>query len=54
MENGNWTTAIEEYKKLTCTPQEFMDYQEKQYCFTIEDFTLLGFYSREERKQDET
>jgi len=52
MENGNWTTAIEDDKKLTCTPQQFTDYLEKQFSFTIEDFTLLGFYSREEREQD--
>jgi hypothetical protein len=48
MVNGNWTTAIEKYKKLTCTPQQFVNYLEDQFSFTVEDFALLGFYAKTE------
>ncbi len=59
MENGNWSDAIKLFKQLNCTPAEYTEYLNeikydslnKDYpdydINTIQDFALLGFYTKE-------
>jgi hypothetical protein len=46
MENGNWTSGIEKFQQLNCSAKEYTEYLDEQLSSTIEDFALLGFYSR--------
>ena len=52
MENGNWSDAIKLFKELDCTPAEYTEYLneiklEDYDINTIQDFALLGFYTKE-------
>jgi hypothetical protein len=48
--NGNWSDAINEYKTLNLSPQDFMAkleiIQDKYVDNIYKDMTLIGFYSR--------
>jgi hypothetical protein len=50
---GNWSLAIEAYKKLNISPREFSEYVKERepmapYEDFMFDFALLGFYTRGE------
>ncbi len=48
MENGQWSQAINNFKKLLITPAQYQDYLDTiNDIETLKDFALLGFYTKE-------
>jgi len=48
LHNGNWSDAIEKYKALNISANEFMEYLYTRDKDSIADIALLGFYARGE------
>ncbi len=41
---GNWKDAVELYKKVNCSVNEFRSWLSDQYSVDIKDMAILGFY----------
>ena len=48
MTNGNWSIAIQKYKKLNITATQLSDYIDTISIRELKDVALLGFYCRED------
>jgi outer membrane protein assembly factor BamD (BamD/ComL family) len=44
MHNGNWDTAIKNFKKIKASAREFEDYLDRIDVVALYNFTLLGYY----------
>jgi hypothetical protein len=47
MMSGNWGTAQTDYKATNVTPRELSEWLSIQELDAVEDFALLGFYTRD-------
>jgi outer membrane protein assembly factor BamD (BamD/ComL family) len=44
MHNGNWDTAIKNFKQIKASAREFEDYLDGIDVVALYNFTLLGYY----------